>query len=238
MWVALAVLSGQLSIGWTNDYLDRHRDRRAARADKPLATGHLSPTIVARSAVLAMAACIPLSMASGWKAGSVHLAAVACGLGYDAGLKSTRLSFLPYAVAFGALPGFVTLGLPDSSAPPLWSVAAGALLGVGAHFVNTLADRDQDEQTGVRGLPQRLAPGLSLAIGVSALIAATLLIALSPPGPPEARALAFLLAALGAGGGVVAAAILGRPRLAWWLTIGVAVLAVGGLIINGEALAS
>ena len=34
-----AVLSGQLSIGWLNDYVDRDIDRAAGRADKPLGPG-------------------------------------------------------------------------------------------------------------------------------------------------------------------------------------------------------
>ncbi|HEV8298430.1 MAG TPA: hypothetical protein VGQ20_14090, partial [Acidimicrobiales bacterium] len=29
--VALAVAAGQLSVGWSNDYLDRDRDRRTGR---------------------------------------------------------------------------------------------------------------------------------------------------------------------------------------------------------------
>ena len=34
-----AVLAGQLSVGWSNDLVDRTRDRAAGRRDKPLATG-------------------------------------------------------------------------------------------------------------------------------------------------------------------------------------------------------
>src|SRR3954447_9256437 len=36
---ALAILTGQLSIGWSNDLTDRGRDVAAHRSDKPLATG-------------------------------------------------------------------------------------------------------------------------------------------------------------------------------------------------------
>jgi hypothetical protein len=35
--LAAALLSGQLSVGWLNDYVDRHVDRAAERPDKPLA---------------------------------------------------------------------------------------------------------------------------------------------------------------------------------------------------------
>ena len=36
-WVVLAVLAGQLFVGWTNDFVDRSRDTEASRTDKPLA---------------------------------------------------------------------------------------------------------------------------------------------------------------------------------------------------------
>ena len=37
--VLLAVLTGQLSIGWSNDLIDVGRDRAAGRTDKPFASG-------------------------------------------------------------------------------------------------------------------------------------------------------------------------------------------------------
>ena len=40
--VAAAVLAGQLSVGWLNDYLDADRDRAVRRADKPVVTGALT----------------------------------------------------------------------------------------------------------------------------------------------------------------------------------------------------
>ena len=44
--VVVAVLAGQLSVGWSNDLVDVGRDRRAGRADKPLATGEASLAVV------------------------------------------------------------------------------------------------------------------------------------------------------------------------------------------------
>lgn len=235
LWVASAVLTGQLSVGWSNDYLDRHRDRRAGRVDKPIVAGELSAATVARAAMIALALCVPLSMVSGWAAGSVHLLAVAAALAYNARLKSTVFSAVPYAVAFGALPAFVTLGLSGSPAPPAWAVAAGALLGVGAHFVNTLADREEDAENQVRGLPQRFSPSVSLLIGVGAMSAASLLTALAPAGSPGALGSMFVVAALIASAAVVVAVVLDRPRLAWSFTMVVALLTVSGVIASGSA---
>jgi hypothetical protein len=51
----------------------------------------------------------------------------------------------------------VTLALPEPALASPWAFAAGALLGVAAHFANVLPDLDDDRATGVRGLPQSLA---------------------------------------------------------------------------------
>ena len=37
--IGLAVLSGQLTIGWLNDLVDAERDRAVGRSDKPIAAG-------------------------------------------------------------------------------------------------------------------------------------------------------------------------------------------------------
>src|ERR1019366_3031680 len=45
-----AVLAGQLSVGWHNDWLDAGRDAASGRPDKPVAAGDISPRPVARCA--------------------------------------------------------------------------------------------------------------------------------------------------------------------------------------------
>ena len=66
---------------------------------------------------------------------------------------------MPYAVAFGALPGGRQPRGAASALPPVVGPVAGALLGVGAHLLNALPDLADDEATGVRGLPHRLGAG-------------------------------------------------------------------------------
>lgn len=234
MWLALAVLSGQLSVGWSNDYLDRDRDSQAKRVDKPIVAGEISASIVRRSATIALIVCVPLSFASGVAAGAIHLSAVAAAMAYNIGLKSTVVSAVPYAYAFGALPAVVTLGLAGSPTPPVWAVTAGALMGVGAHFVNTLPDRAADELTGVRGLPQQLPAAAVVVIGVALLSAAALILTWAPPGKPSATNLWFAAAALGNSAAVLGAVLVGRRRLAWWLTIALAGLTVIGFIASGS----
>jgi len=190
--VAAAVLAGQLSIGWGNDLVDVSRDRATARADKPLARGDLAVRPVALALGVAAATCLGLSVLLGGRAAVVHLVCVSLGHAYNLGLKTTALSWAPYAGAFGLLPSVASLAGTDPAWAPWWATAAGAALGVGAHLVNVLPDLADDEATGVRGLPHRL--GATRArVGAALLLAlASLLAVLGPAGRAPAWAFAVL----------------------------------------------
>lgn len=194
--VALAVLAGQLSIGWSNDAVDADRDRASGRADKPLAQGGVGRRTVAVAGLVALGVTIVLSLALGWLPGLVHLLFVACGWAYNLGLKRTAWSWLPYAVGFAALPSSVALARPDGPAPPWWLAVAGALLGVGAHLVNVLPDLADDLATGVLGWPHRLGRARSAAAAAGSLVLASALLVVAPPGPPPVVAVALLVVAV------------------------------------------
>lgn len=159
--VAGTVACGQLTIGWINDVADADRDRRAGRQDKPVALGEVSATTVLGATAVATVALVPLSLANGVKAGLAHLGFVLGGWAYDVPLKRTVLSWLPYAVSFGLLPAFLSYGEDPGTgtgAPPTPAMTVlAALFGVGFHVLNTLPDLDDDEATGARHLPLRLA---------------------------------------------------------------------------------
>jgi 4-hydroxybenzoate polyprenyltransferase len=235
-WVTAAFLSGQLSVGWSNDWIDRDRDLRTGRPDKPVARGEVPVLAVRRAALAAVTACVPLSLAMGLRAGLVHLVAVAAAWAYNARLKATVLSWAPYALAFGLVPSIVVLGLPGSPWAAWWATAAGALLGVGAHLANALPDLDDDAATGVRGLPHVLGAGAAAAAAAVLLLLATALLALGPgdPGTVEAGVLGLAVA-------VTALGLLRarRPgsRDAFRAAIAVAALGVGLLIERGASLA-
>ncbi|MCW0213455.1 MAG: UbiA family prenyltransferase [Pseudonocardia sp.] len=199
--IALAVLSGQLSIGWLNDSLDAERDRAVGRTDKPVVAGDVSARTVGIATAVAAVACVPLSLACGLWAGLLHLVAVAAGWAYDLGLKSTAWSVAPYVVCFGLLPVVVVVALPGSPVPPWWLPAAGALVGAGAHFANVLPDLDDDAATGVRGLPHRLGAARSRVAAAVLLLAATVVLAVAAPIPrPLALAVPVVAALVLAGG--------------------------------------
>jgi 4-hydroxybenzoate polyprenyltransferase len=235
--LALAVLAGQLSIGWSNDRLDAARDRAVARTDKPIATGELAHRTVEVAIAVALAACVACSLALGWRAGLLHLAAVSCGWLYNLWLKATWFSWLPYAAAFGALPAIAVLAVPGHPAPAAWPIAAGACLGVAAHLTNVLPDLAGDRATGIRGLPHRIGARASLALTGPLLVAATGCAAFGPPGVP------FLLGWLAFAVSVVVA-VLGpavlwrRPagKLAFYAIFVVVALELAVIVADGHRL--
>jgi len=236
VWVALVVLSGQFSVGWSNDYLDRERDLRSHRADKPIVARQIGANLVGTCAVMALAVCVPLSMLSGWRAGTIHLIAVALAWLYNIKLKSTLASVVPYLFAFGLLPAFVTLGLDGHPWPRPWAMISAALLGAGAHFVNVLPDLESDRSTGVSGLPHRLGFMISLVLGAVLVAASTVVIALSAA--TSTGRFRFSLVAVAVVGliGICAAGLSGRQRTAWPLTLCLAGISVIALIVNGSSI--
>ncbi len=227
--VVAAVATGQLSIGWSNDLIDAGRDRRVGRTDKPVATGAVAAPTVRVATVLALLACVGLSLACGWRAGLVHLGlGVASGWAYNLGLKRTVWSAVPYAVAFGALTAVVSLALPDPAWPPVWMVATGAVLGVGAHLLNALPDLADDEATGVRGLPQRLGAGVVRVVAPLVLLAGSAVAVFGPPGPvPWSAAVAGGLCVV-----LAAVAVGGRGRVPFFASIGIALVDVVSLVLR------
>ncbi|WP_313566825.1 UbiA family prenyltransferase [Mobilicoccus sp.] len=197
--VVAAVFCGQLTIGWGNDLLDAGRDRAAGRADKPLADGALSPTVVATAIAAAGVGTLVLSMLLGLPAAVVHVVlVVGSGWAYDLVLKRTLVSFVPYAIAFGALPTVPTLAATPPTLPPLWMLWAGALLGVGAHAVNVLPDLADDAATGVRGLPHALGERGARLLAAVSLFGGCLAAAVGGMSPAAGLVVGLLGAALSA----------------------------------------
>ncbi|TFV61837.1 ubiquinone biosynthesis protein UbiA [Geodermatophilus sp. DF01-2] len=210
--VGVAVLAGQTSIGWSNDWLDADRDRAVARADKPVVRGAVDPSLLRTLALGSAAASVVLSLLLGVVPGLLLLVLVASGWAYNAGLKRTVVSVLPYVTGFGALPAGVVAAAPGGAswlAAPWWLVAAGAALGAAAHLANAAPDLEDDLATGVRGLPHRLGPRAAAVIGAALLGAASLVLVLGPDGPPTVARWAGLALAVPA---VAVAALAGTAR--------------------------
>ncbi len=231
--VTAAVLTGQLTIGWGNDLLDARRDRQVGREDKPLATGELSAAVVWAAGGLTLLVCVGLSLAAGWRSAAVHLGLVVLsGHAYNVGLKATVLSWLPYAMAFGALPAVVTLAGDPPVAPPWWMVAVAATLGVAAHLLNAVPDLAEDAVTGVRGLPHRLGARRSRVAATLLLLAATAVAAVVPRAEAGATGAGWLWVgtALVLATILAAVALSGQGRAPFRAAVAIAVLDVALLV--------
>jgi 4-hydroxybenzoate polyprenyltransferase len=238
--VTAAVLAGQASIGWSNDWLDADRDRAVARTDKPVVQGAVDPALLRSLALGSAVAAAVLSLLLGVVPGVLLLVLVVSGWAYNAGLKRTAVSVLPYVTGFGALPAGVVAAAPraggsDWLAAPWWLVVAGAALGAAAHLANVAPDLEDDLATGVRGLPHRLGARVSAATGAVVLGGASLVLVLGPEGPPTAAGWAGLGLAVPA---VAVAALAGTPgfrRLAFPAVMLLTVLDVVLLLAGGAA---
>lgn len=226
--VAAAVFCGQLTIGWSNDLLDAARDRAAGRRDKPIANGTLGSRDVVGAIVVAGVGAVAFSLLLGTGAAFVHVVlVVGSGWAYNLGLKRTLASFVPYGIAFGALPGVITLTTNPPAFPPSWMVAAGALLGVGAHALNVLPDLDDDAATGVRGLPHALgARGLRVLAATSLLAGAVAGVLGARMAAPIAVAVLLLCAAL------ALVTVRGQGRRPFLAAMGIALVVVAGLLVG------
>lgn len=240
--LAVAIVAGQLSIGLSNDWIDAERDAAVGRTDKPVAQGLVTVGAVRTAAFVCLAASMVVSFALGVGAGVAHLVLVGSGWAYNAGLKRTPFSVLPFVVSFGLLPTVVTLALPEPAVAAPWAIAVGAVFGISIHFTNVLPDLVDDARTGVVGLPHRLGRVASGIIAFGALAVAAVLVLLgqgsADPGASfSAVAVTGLVASLViAGWGIVL--VVSRPpsRLLFQLVIVASLLIAVQLGLSGTRL--
>jgi 4-hydroxybenzoate polyprenyltransferase len=236
--IAVSILTGQLSVGWSNDAIDADRDTATGRTDKPLATGLLSRRLTWTAAIIALVIALTVPLAISPATAVISAVTLVAAWAYNAGLKATLASGLPYMVAFGLLPAIATSTLPAHPLPHWWIIAIAAALGLGAHFANVLPDLAGDRATGVSGLPQRIArehgERAVRAAAVALLLAAT--IALAVTASPGRRWIA--------GAGVAAAVALaafsarGRGQVPFFTAMGIAGVDVLMFAAGGESLSS
>lgn len=166
--VALAMLSGQLSIGWSNDYIDAQLDKNINRRNKPVVAQGLDPAQLRIPIVVALVMVVPLSfIAAGFVGGMAHLAAVASAWVYNLYLARTTWSWIPYAVSFALLPVFVSQSVSSNTWPTIPVVALSMLVGVVAHLINAIPDIDIDRAARIGGFAVALGRRNSIVLAVS-----------------------------------------------------------------------
>ena len=174
--IAFGVFTGQLVVGWSNDLYDYKDDLMHNRQNKPLVSGVISHSYLKRWLTF----MVPFSFVAnllgplGFKGGLVYMFGISMGVAYNFYFKFNVFSWLPYALAFAALPSCIAIS--KDVTPPVWMWLGGALLGSAAHFINVIKDMDQDRASGIGGAPQRIGKrssivvaGLLIALGLATL---------------------------------------------------------------------
>ena len=169
--IAFGVFTGQLVVGWSNDLYDFADDQKHNRLNKPLVAGTITPNYLMKW----LRFMVPFSFVAnllgplGFKGGLVYMFGISMGVAYNFYFKYNVFSWLPYALAFAALPSCIAIS--KDITPPVWMWLGGAIFGSAAHFINVIKDIDQDRASGIGGAPQRIGKRNSI-------VAAVLLIAL------------------------------------------------------------
>ena len=162
--IAFGVFTGQLVVGWSNDLYDYKDDLMHNRQNKPLVAGVISQSYLKRW----LAFMVPFSFVAnllgplGFKGGLVYMFGISMGVAYNFYFKFNLFSWLPYALAFAALPSCIAIS--KEVTPPVWMWLGGALLGSAAHFINVIKDMDQDRASGIGGTPQRIGRRNSIVV--------------------------------------------------------------------------
>jgi 4-hydroxybenzoate polyprenyltransferase len=196
-WLGLMLALQQFAISLHNDWCDRDLDA-AAKPWRAIPSG-AAPARAVRAAAWAcaggsLAAALPL----GAPALALDALGIAGGFAYNAGLKRTPLSWLPFALAFPLLPLFGAAAL-DRWPAGWWSVFVVGLPAILAiHLADSLPDLQVDRAGGAYGLAHTLGPRGAYRASLGALAAAAAL------GAAWAALTGSLAVLLGTAGGIVA----------------------------------
>jgi 4-hydroxybenzoate polyprenyltransferase len=163
------LLCQQVAISLHNDYCDRALDT-VAKPWRAIPSGAVRPRAVLAGAVLLVLASLALAASISPLEFLLDLIGLAAGLSYNAWLKRTWWSWLPFAIAFPLLPLFGAAALdPAHLAAPLVAgcFLVGAPLAVAIHLADTMPDLTSDLAGGVRGLAHHLGPHTARRLSVA-----------------------------------------------------------------------
>lgn len=166
-----AMLLVQFWVGVVNDLRDRDLDA-ATKPWKPLVSGRVrlahARALAGALPAGAAALVVPLGAAPTLLLSGVALALSA----YNAGLKRSRWSWLPYVAFFPLIPAYAWAAAGRPLADLALAYPIGALLGVGVHLANAVPDLEGDSAHGAGGAVQALGPTGALAASWLLLVTA------------------------------------------------------------------
>lgn len=167
------MLGGQIAIGATNEWFDRLADARD-KPQRPIPSGRVTAAGALRFAWFGLL----LMTTAGAMLGVLELVLLAVGTGagllYNAGLKRTPLSWLPYLVALPLLPVWVWLVIDGFLPELLWLYPLGAAFVLAIHLSQTLPDIAGDTHRGEHGIAVVLGRRWAILLIWLAAIASTL----------------------------------------------------------------
>lgn len=153
----LALLLTQLAISLHNDYCDRELDA-ATKPWRALPRGVISPeALLTGAGALCIGGLLVAALLGPSVTGLVALG-TAAGFAYNAWLKGTLWSWLPFWVALPSLPLCAFLAAERFEPALALGYLIGAPLVVAVHLADALPDVESDGAFGVRGLAHRLGP--------------------------------------------------------------------------------
>ena len=153
--LAISLSLQQFAISAHNDWADRDLDG-IAKPHRPIPAGRLSPRAVVVIAAALTAGALLFAVPLGVDEVTLVGVFLACGLIYNARLKRTMFSWLPFSLAFPLIPLF---GAAAVDVWPVWwpaaAVAAQPLI-VAIHLADSIPDLEGDARAGAGGLASRL----------------------------------------------------------------------------------
>lgn len=195
-----AVLSTQLSIALHNNWCDREADA-IAKPWRHLPRGALDPSFVLFTAVALLILGLALSWLLGPAVFQLVAAGTACGFLYNAWLKRTAFSWLPFAIALPTLAMCSLLVAQRLDGFPYALYLIGAPLVLAIHLGDSIPDIEGDRVVGSGGLAVALGRRRALLACWSGMLSAIAIASLLrpfaiPPGPLVALSLALLAGAV------------------------------------------
>lgn len=174
--IALSIFSGQLVVGWSNDLIDFADDLSHQRLNKPLVAKLITDSFLRSCLATVLPAAIVINLLGplGLLAGALSLFTIGWAVAYNFYFKFNIFSPLPYAIAFALLPSLIAISAGYS--PPNWMWICGGLLGVAAHFLNVIKDMEQDQASGINGLPQKCGKLISIIIAMILILFALIIL--------------------------------------------------------------
>jgi 4-hydroxybenzoate polyprenyltransferase len=174
----------QLSIAVLNDYADRHLDALSKR-NKPIARGFVLPREALIFGICLIVLMFVLLLPLNPLALLFSVLYLACGLGYNLGLKSTPFSGVVFAIAIPLIPVYAFVGVGRILPVVFWFIPVAALLGIALNLANSLSDIEEDAANnartlavilGVKGTLAACPILISLALLLASLLAVTHLV--------------------------------------------------------------